>query len=216
MPCAEDLAPPTSLTRPARDALSQKTAPSFRIQRTWEKRPARDRGGPLSQLVPGLFDSDQAGLEDSDATRRVTAARSCPTFRGFVLPAQPLPSRGRRVTVPPTPRKLPPPGAAGRATPVAADAPPHESPGGPSRGKHAPAPTPRKTTLRRAAPLRSFSGSMGTKPLPAGTTPLPCPIPGSVDDDHATRLADYSGAVRPDTRGGSILASRPGSLLESA
>ncbi len=152
MPCAEDLAPPTSLTRPARDTLSQETAPSFRIQGTWEKRPARDRGGPLSHLGPRLLDSDQAGLEDSGADRRVTSARSCPNFRGLVLPAQPLPSRGRRVTAPPKPpRKL---AANTRCTP-----------------------TPRKTTRRRAAPLRPFSRSMGPKPLPARTTPLPCRHP---------------------------------------
>ncbi len=126
------------MTRPARDTVSQQAAPSLRIQGTWENRPARDREGPLSHPVPARFDSDQAGLEDSDRGRRVTPARSCPKFPRFALPAQQLPARGRRVT---PPRKLPgqtPPGGAADGTPAAAAAPRPESPAGLSRGGHTP------------------------------------------------------------------------------
>ncbi len=219
MPCAEDLAPPTSLTRPARDTLSQETAPSFRIQGTWEKRPARDRGGPLSHLGPRLLDSDQAGLEDSGADRRVTSARSCPNFRGLVLPAQPLPSRGRRVTAPPKPpRKLPqvPPGAAAPGIPAAADAPPHESPGAPSRGEHtlyADAAQDDTPASSSSASLQQIDGAETTsgKNNTASLSPSPGVWTTTRDPNSPTTPA-------PDQTpgGGSILASRPGSLLESA
>jgi len=101
-------------------------------QGTWENRPARDRRGLLSHLVPALLASDQAGLVDSAVGRRVTAARSCPSFSGFVLSAQQLPARGRRVT------PQAPTGGAAHDIPAAGDAPPPESPAGPSRGERRP------------------------------------------------------------------------------
>jgi hypothetical protein len=219
-PCAEDPSPSTPLTRPARDTLSQKTAPSLRIQGTWEKRPARDTGGPLSHLVPGFLDSDQAGLEDPDAGLRVTSAHSCPNFPGFVLLAQQLPERGLRVTSPPKPVETPP-GAVAGGTPAAADAPPHESPADPSRVEAAPC----ASAAQDHTPASSSSGSL--QPIDGGDTTSgstgtvsarSSSLSPSTQRRRRPRVqlsADYS-AARSDTWGGSILASRPGSLLESA
>jgi len=82
----------------------------------------------------------------------VTPAQSCPNFPEFVLPDQCLPGKGLRVTYP---RKhLPTGGDPG--TPVADDAPPHESPGDLSRDEDAPtADTTQDDTL-----VNSSSGSL--------------------------------------------------------
>ncbi len=126
---------------PRRDTLSQKTAPSIRFQWTYEKQPARDRGGFLSRLVPASLDFGQAGLEESAASLRVTRARSCPTFPGLLAAGQQLPSASLRVTSPPKPPPRPPrrpagearPGAVAHGTPAAAAALRLESLEGPSR-----------------------------------------------------------------------------------
>ncbi len=126
---------------PTRDTLSQETAPSIRFQWSYERKPARDRGGLLSHLVPAFLDFGQAGLEESAASLRVTHARSCPTFPGLLVPGQQLPSGSLRVTSPPKPPprlpRRPPgearPGAVAHGTPAAADALRLESPAGPSR-----------------------------------------------------------------------------------
>jgi hypothetical protein len=117
----------------------------------------------LSHLVPGFLDSDQAGLEDSDAGLRVTSAHSCPNFPGFVLLAQQLPKRGLRVTSPPKPAETPP-GAVADDTPAAADAPRHESPGDPSRDEHAPC----AGTAQGHTPASSSLGSL--QPIDGGDT----------------------------------------------
>ena len=124
----------------------------------------------MSHLVPGFLDSDQAGLEDSDAGLRVTSAHSCPNFPGFVLLAQQLPKRGLRVTSPPKPAKTPPAcprlegGAVAGGTPAAADAPRHESPVDPTRVEHAPC----AGAAQDHTPASSSSGSL--QPIDGGDT----------------------------------------------
>ena len=225
-PCAEDLSFLSLLTRPARDTLSQKTPPSLRIPRTWEKRPARDRGGLLSHLVPGFLDPDQAGLEDFDVGLRVTSAHSCPNFPGFVLLDQQLPKRGLRVTSPPKPARKSqaqtPLGASARGTPAAADDPRHESPVDPSRDEDAPC----AGTAQHHTPPSSSSGSL--QPTDRGDT-----TSGRTDTVSANSsslspstkrgrrstvppLRQLTPRQNSGTGGGSTLASRPGSLLQSA
>ena len=99
----------------------------------------------MSHLVPPFVDFTQAGLEESAASLRVTAAHSCPTFPGLLVPAQRVPSRSLRVTSrrkpPPlptrSPRRLRPHGAV-LGTPAADRAPRLESPVGLSRDADAP------------------------------------------------------------------------------
>jgi hypothetical protein len=209
------------MTRPARDTVSQEAAPSLRIQGTSEKRPARDRWGPLSHPVPARFDSAQAGLEDSAVALRVTSAQSCPNSPECVPPAQQLPARARCVT---PPRKLPgqaPPAGAADGTAAAAAAPRPENPGGLSRGED----TPCASAVPDDTPASRSSGSL--QPIGGGKTtpgrndtasarpPSVSPSMGvwtTADDPASPALP----GAKPHTRGGSILASRPGSFLESA
>ena len=172
-PHGEGLSPATSHTMPTRDTLSQKTAPSIRFQWSYERKPARDRGGLLSHLVPAFLDFGQAGLEESAASLRVTRARSCPTFPGLLAAGQQLPSASLRVTPPPTPPPRPPrrppgearPGAAARGTPAAADALPLESLAGPSRDGDARC----AGIAQRGTPPSSSAGSLQLADA-AGTT----------------------------------------------
>ena len=196
-----------------------KWRPSTRALWSYQGRPARDKGGLLSPLVSTFIDSDQAGLEDSDAGLRVTSAHSCPNFPGFVLLAQQLPKRGLRVTSPPKPAKTPHGVVAGGA-PAAADDPRHESPVDPSRDEHAPC----VSAARGHTPASSSSGSLQQivgGDTTSGRTDTVSTSPSSLSPStqrgrrRRPRLSgDYS-AARSDTWGGSILASRPGSLLES-
>jgi len=148
---------------PRRDTLSQKTAPSIRFQWSYERKPARDRGGFRSRLVPAFLDFRQAGLGDSAASLRVTAAHSCPRFPELLVPAQQLPSGSLRVTPPPKPpprptRRLPGevrPGDVAHGTPAAADALRLESPAGPSRDADARC----AGIAQRGTPLSSSAGS---------------------------------------------------------
>jgi len=99
----------------------------------------------MSPLVSTFIDSDQAGLEDSDAGLRVTHAHFCPTLLRFVLPGQQLPGGGLHVTSPPkpAPQRTPwpqgeawlraHPRAVARDTPPAADARRRGNPEVPSR-----------------------------------------------------------------------------------
>lgn len=174
----------------------------------------------MSQLVQGFLDSDQAGLEDSDVGLRVTSADSCPHFPGFVLLAQQLPERGLRVTARPKQQETPPADVA-RGTPAAADDPRRESPGDPSRDEHAPC----ASAARGHTPTSSSSGFLQQivgGDTTSGRTDTVSTSPSSLSPStqrgrrRSPRLSgDYS-AARSDTWGGSILASTPGSLLESA
>lgn len=173
----------------------------------------------MSQLVQGFLDSDQAGLEDSDVGLRVTSADSCPHFPGFVLLAQQLPERGLRVTARPKQQETPPADVA-RGTPAAADDPRRESPGDPSRDEHAPC----ASAARGHTPTSSSSGFLqqivGGDTTSGRTdtvsTSTSSQSPSTQRGRRPPRLfGDYS-AAKSDTWGGSILPSRPGSLLESA
>jgi hypothetical protein len=181
----------------------------------------------LSQLVQGFLDSDQAGLEDSDVGLRVTSADSCPHFPGFVLLAQQLPERGLRVTARLKQQETPPAcprlegGDVARGTPAVADDPRRESPVDPSSDEHAPC----ASAARGHTPASSSSGSLQQivgGDTTSGRTDTVSTSPSSLSPStqrgrrRRPRLSgDYS-AARSDTRGGSILPSRPGSLLESA
>ena len=180
----------------------------------------------MSHLVPGFLDPDQAGLEDFDVGLRVTSAHSCPNFPGFVLLDQQLPKRGLRVTSPPKPARKSqaqtPLGASARGTPAAADDPRHESPVNPSRDEDAPC----AGTAQHHTPPSSSSGSL--QPTDRGDT-----TSGRTDTVSANSsslspstkrgrrstvppLRQLTPRQNSGTGGGSTLASRPGSLLQSA
>ena len=173
----------------------------------------------MSERVHGFLDSDQAGLEDSDVGLRVTSADSCPHFPGFVLLAQQLPERGLRVTA--RPKQQTPPGDVARGTPAAADDPRRESPVDPSRDERAPC----VSAARGHTPASSSSGSLQQivgGDTTSGRTDTVSTSPSSLSPSTqrgrrpSPRLSgDYS-AARSHTWGGSILLSRPGSLLDSA
>ena len=149
---------------PTRDTLSQRMVPSIRFQWSYERKPARDRGGLLSHLVPAFLDFSQAGLEESAASLRVTRAHSCPTSPELLVPDQQLPSGSLRVTSPPEPPPRPaqrPPAeprlaAVADGTPAAAHAPRLESLVGPSRGADAPC----AGIAQRRTPASSSAGAL--------------------------------------------------------
>ena len=119
----------------------------------------------MSHLVPPFLDFRQAGLGDSVAGLRVTAAHSCPRFPELLVPAQQLPRGGLRVTSPPKPAETPPVAGAGAGdTPAAADAPRHESPADPSRDEHAPC----AGSVQGHTPASSSPGSL--QPIDGGDT----------------------------------------------
>jgi len=117
----------------------------------------------LSHLVPAFLDFRQAGLGDSAASLRVTAAHSCPRFPELLVPGQQLPSGGLRVTSPPKPAETPLGTVAG-GTPAAVDAPRHESPADPSRDEHAQC----AGAVQGHTPASSSSGSL--QPIDGGDT----------------------------------------------
>ena len=213
---------------PMRDTLSQKTASSIRFQWTYERKPARDRGGFLSRLVPAFPDFGQAGLEESAASLRVTHARSCPTSPGLLVPAQQLPSGSPRVTSPPKPPPRPPrrppgearPGAVAHGTPAAAAALRLESPAGPSRDADARC----AGIAQRGTPLSSSAGFLQLVDA-AGTTSGRTGISSvRTSSPFASQKCGrrQEGGRRPPPmasqtkrRGGSILASRRGSIVAS-
>lgn len=222
-PHGEGLSPATSHTMPTRDTLSQKTAPSIRFQWSYERKPARDRGGLLSHLVPAFLDFGQAGLEESAASLRVTRARSCPTFPGLLAAGQQLPSGSLRVTPPPKPPPRPPgearPGAAARGTPAAADALRLESLAGPSRDGDARC----AGIAQRGTPPSSSAGSLQLADA-AGTTSgrtgissvrTSSPFASQSVVDAKRSAGGRTWPAKRNDEGGSILASRRGSIVAS-
>lgn len=211
---------------PTRDTLSQNTAPSIRFQWTYERKPARDRGGLLSRLVPAFLDFGQAGLEESAASLRVTRARSCPTFPGLLAAGQQLPSESLRVTSPPKPPpRRPPdearPGAVAHGTPAAADALRLESPAGPSRDVDARC----ADIAQRGTPLSSSAGLLqlvdaagttsGRTGISSVRTSSPFASQKCAQHQEGGRAPPPMASQTKRRRGGSILASRRGSILAS-
>jgi hypothetical protein len=224
----EGLSPATSQTMPTRDTLSQKTTPSLRIQETWGKKPACDRGGLLSHPVPAFLDFGQAGLGDSAASLRVTAAHSCPRFPELLVPAQQFPSGSLRVTSPPKPpprpTRRPPgevrPGAVAHGTPAAADALRLESLAGPSPDEDTPSAgaaqprTPPSSSAGALQPVDEGDTTSGRTHISSAPTSSPFASRSVVDADRRV----HGGRPRPTRRndeGGSILASRRGSIVAS-
>ena len=181
----------------------------------------------MSHLVPPSLDFGQAGLEESAASLRVTAAHSCPRFPELLVPAQQLPSGSLRVTPPPRPPPLPPrtppgeprPGAVARGTPAVADALRLESLVGPSHDAHAP-------SAGIAQHGMSASSSPGALQLvdAADTTSDRTNISSvHTSSPFASQSVVYAtqregGRRWPDRRndeGGSILTSRRGSIVAS-
>jgi hypothetical protein len=174
----------------------------------------------LSHLVPPFLDFRQAGLEDSVAGLRVTAAHSCPRFPELLVPAQQLPRGGLRVTSPPRPAETPP-GVVAGDTPAAADAPRHESPADPSRDEHAPCAgdaqdrMPASSSPGSLQPIDGGDTTSGTTSTVSDRSSSLSPSTQRERRPRARLSTDYS-AASSDTGGGSILASRPGSFLGSA
>jgi len=208
----------------ARDTLSQITAPSLRFKWSYGSKPARDRRGFLSHLVPAFLDFKQAGLEESGASLHVTPVRSCPTFPGLVVPHQHVPSGSLRVTRPPEPppRRTrqpsaePPPRAGAHGSPADADARRLENPVDRSRGE--------RVRYGGAAPRRmTASSSAGAlQPDDEGDTtfgrtsissapPLPLRRVWAIP-----KRARHCRGRKANRMGGSILTSRSGSILASA
>jgi len=180
--------------------------------------------GFLSHLVPPSVHFTQAGLEESGASLRVTAAHSCPTFPGLLAPAQWLPSGSLRVTS----RRKPPPSPRSREVPrrhagvlgthAAARAPRLESPVGPSRDADAPCAgtAPRRTSASNSAGAlqRVYEGdtTSGRTNISSARTASRLPF----HKVWSTPRSTPRWRVRPNRKGGSILTSRSGSVLASA
>ena len=181
---------------------------STRALWSYRGRHARDKGGLMSPLVSTFIDSDQAGLEDSDAGLRVTHAHFCPTLLRFVLPGQQLPGGGLHVTSPPkpAPQRTPwpqgeawlraHPRAVARDTPPAADARRRGNPEVLSRVERercagdAPRHTPPSNSVGSLPPIDgggTTCGTIGTGSEPFSPSPE-CGRPGWVYFREQTRV----------------------------
>lgn len=182
----------------------------------------------MSHLVPAFVRFTQAGLEESGVSLRVTAAHSCPTFPGLLVPAQPFPSGSLRVTSRPKPPPLPtrrspaeprPRRTGGVLGTHAADcALPLESLVGPSPDAHA---------LCAGIAPRHTSASSSAGALQRGDEGDTTFGRTSISSARAVSRLPFhkvwstpSGAprwyARANREGGSILTSRSGSVLASA
>jgi len=210
---------------PTRDTLSQQTAPSHRFEWSYERKPARDRGGFLSHLVPPSVHFTQAGLEESGASLRVTAAHSCPTFPGLLAPAQWFPSGSLRVTSrrgkpspPPRSREKPRRHAGVFGAHAAARAPRLESLVGPSRDADAPcAGIAQQHTSASSSPgalQRVDGGDTISDTTNISFARTASRLPFHEVWSTPRRAPRWRG--RANRQGGSILTSRSGSVLASA